>query len=87
MLSGVEITSRDVCVSAQERGSRDCQRWLGWVRAKAWRSGKFWNDQKESICGRNDYCTPSSEQNSVISLGHNFSGTHRYAEGRTAFIT
>lgn len=32
MLSRVEVTSTDVCVGAQERGSsRDCQGWLGWL--------------------------------------------------------
>lgn len=34
----------------------------------------------------NGYCSLSSEQNSVISQGHNFSGIHRYAEGRTVFM-
>lgn len=32
VLSGVEVTSTEVCVCAQERGSRGaCQRWLGWL--------------------------------------------------------
>lgn len=94
VLGGAEVTSTDICVGAQERGSSGDCRAIDWgQRFACFVALKTAGMSRSAAIRRKGYVEGTTtavfhqSKISVVSLGEKFSGTCGYAEGNTASLT